>query len=476
MTTALQTLRDERARFLALWVLPLLLAGAVSLAQPVLNDADTFWHIATGRWIIDHGAAPSVDPFSYTFAGRPWVTHEWLSEVVMAGAWLAAGWAGVMLLVAVAVGALVAIMDTWLLRWLSPLTLTLSVALGVACVAPGMLARPHLLALPVLALWTVTLLKARLDGRAPPPWLPLVMVAWANLHASFIIGVLLGGGFALEALLDARAWRRPMLIGWAAFLALTGLATLATPHGVEGLAFPLKVLNMKTLPVITEWQGPDFMKLSPLELALLGGLFVAFWRGLRLGAVRAAILLGLTHMSLQHVRQEVLLGVVAPLILAEPLGRALGASAARPISWRLPLPQSLLAAGLIVIVVGGRLVLPMTRVDGPTAPITALAHTPPALRAQPVLNDYDFGGYLIFAGVRPFIDGRADMYGDAWVSQDDAIQRGDQAAIDAAIKRWRIRWAIARPDRPLTYALDRTPGWRRLYADRFAVVEARTGP
>jgi hypothetical protein len=31
-----------------------------------------------------------------------------------------------------------------------------------------------------------------------------------------------------------------------------------------------------------------------------------------------------------------------------------------------------------------------------------------------VLNTYGFGGYLIFSGVRPFIDGRSDMYGDAF--------------------------------------------------------------
>jgi hypothetical protein len=98
------------------------------------------------------------------------------------------------------------------------------------------------------------------------------------------------------------------------------------------------------------------------------------------------------------------------------------------------------------------------------------------LRQQPVLNDYDFGGYLIFAGVRPYIDGRADMYGDDFVADDDLIQRASQSALSRAISRYGIRWSILRPDRPLVGALDRTPGWRRVYADKFAVVQAKAGP
>jgi hypothetical protein len=476
MTAALPSLSDQRARFAMLWVIPVLVAGAVSFAPPILNDADTFWHIAAGRWMIAHRAVPTTDPFSYTFAGRPWVAHEWLSEVAMAAAFLGAGWGGVMLLTGAAVGTLSAVMDRWLLRWLPPGPALIALVLGFACLAPGMLARPHLLALPVLALWTVGLLEARRAGRAPRPWLALVMALWANLHSSFIVGLLIAGALALEALLEVRTWRRRPLIGWAAFLVLSLVASVATPHGIDGLAFPLRVLSMKTLPSITEWLGPDFMKVTTLEIALLGGLFFAFWRGAKLGAVRVLILLGLVHMSLQHVRQEVLVGVVAPLILAEPIGRSLAGAKASDAGWRLPLPQTALGAILIIAVVLGRLLVPVARIDGPTAPIAALAHVPAALRAQPVLNDYDFGGYLIFSGVRPYIDGRADMYGDAFVADHGLVVSANQTALDRAIARYHIRWSILRPDRLTVGALDRTPGWKRLYTDRFAVVQVRTDP
>ncbi len=435
-TNALAALRETRARFLVLWVIPIVIAAAVSFAPQVLNDGDTFWHLAAGRWMIAHGAVPGADPFSFTFVGRPWVAHEWLTEVAMAGAWLAAGWGGVMLLTGLAAGALAALMGRWLLCWLSPPATIATLALGLACIAPGALARPHFLVLPVLALWTMALLDARERCKAPSLWLALVMALWANLHSSFVVGLLIAAAFALETLLDRAAWRRRTLASWASFLALALAATLATPHGLAGLTFPLQVLNMKSLPFITEWQGPDFMRPTTLEIALLGGVLVAFWRGVRLSAVRTLILLGLVHMSLQHVRQEVLLGVVAPLILAEPLGRALGR--AEPGALRRPMaaPQAALVLALALAVIGLRLLVPEVRVDGPTAPITALAHVPAALRSEPVLNDYDFGGYLIFQGVRPYIDGRADMYGDAFVADDNQIQLGSQSATQRAIDRY----------------------------------------
>jgi len=470
---AKQRLAAERAQFLLAWVLPLAAVGLVSFAGPILNDGDTFWHLAAGRWMIAHGQVPAVDPFSYTFAGQPWVAQEWLSEVLMAGAWQAAGWAGVMLLIGLAMGATTALMLGWMRRWLAPLPAIAALVVGLACVAPSLLARPHILALPAMALWTVGLLDARARAKAPSFWLLPVMILWANLHSSFIVGLGLAAALGLEQALDFKAWRWRTMGLWAVFgLASLG-AALLTPHGVDGFAFPLRVMGMKTLPNITEWQGPDFLKLQPLEIAVLAGAFAIFWRGARLTAVRAALVLFLVHLTLQHVRQEVLLGVIAPLLIAEPLGRAVGPPpAASALSARLPWPQLALGAGLFAAIVVLRLASPVTRVDGTTAPVSALAAVPAALAHQPVLNDYDFGGYLIFKGVRPYIDGRADMYGDDFVAEDSQIQLANQADLDGALAKHHIAWSIMAPGRPVVAALTRM-GWRQVYADRYAVVQTK---
>ncbi len=116
--------------------------------------------------------------------------------------------------------------------------------------------------------------------------------------------------------------------------------------------------------------------------------------------------------------------------------------------------------------------MPAAKPDGPTSPVTALAHVPPALAAQPVFNDYSFGGYLIFKGVRPFIDGRADMYGDAFSGDYFRAARPDAPLFKTLLRRYGATWSILPPDSPFVPLLSQA-GWKRLYADRYAVVQQR---
>ena len=70
----------------------------VTVLSSAFADGDTGWHIATGQWIATHGTVPRSDPFSFTARGHPWVAHEWLSELLMYGAWRFGGWSGLILL------------------------------------------------------------------------------------------------------------------------------------------------------------------------------------------------------------------------------------------------------------------------------------------------------------------------------------------------------------------------------------------
>ena len=58
-----------------------MLACFALCARPMAS-ADTWWHLATGRWIVQHHAIPHTDPFSYTFFGKPWIAHEYLADVM----------------------------------------------------------------------------------------------------------------------------------------------------------------------------------------------------------------------------------------------------------------------------------------------------------------------------------------------------------------------------------------------------------
>ncbi len=454
----------------ALIAVPAILAFALVLFAPqVLGDGDTYWHIAAGQWMLDHHQVIRTDSFSFTFTGRPWDTHEWLAEVVMALAYRAAGLAGVAALTGAAAAAIIGLTAQRLRRYLEPMGVMIALALVAACLGPSLLARPHFLALPMLVLWTGALLDARAQGRAPSlRWLPL-MVVWANAHASFLFGLLLIGPFALEALIaQPKAWRG-VVMGWGVFGVGAALAALLTPHGLDGLLFPLKVSDMGSLSSIVEWRSPDFQHLPPVEIALLAGLYVLLSRGVKVEPIRLLLLLVLLYMTLGHVRHETLFVLIGAPLIAEAMGQGAKPSQASSSGWI----AAAVTAGAMALLFAVRLAAPPPPSDGPVSPVSALAHVPEALASRPVFNSYDLGGYLIFKGVKTFIDGRTDMYGDAFNARYDAISRPDKAAFDKAVGQYGIAWTFLSPSSPLVSVLEASPEWRRLYADRYAVVYVR---
>jgi hypothetical protein len=456
---------------------PLLVAFAVlalaAFSPAVFNDGDTWTHVATGQWILAHAAVPRVDPFSYTFADQPWTAHEWLSEVLMALAYRAAGWSGVALLTGAAAATAIFIMARRAARDLSGVALLVLVTLAALLVAPSLLARPHILALPLLALWAEALFAAREADRAPPIILVALMALWANLHGGFAFGLALIAPFALEALLAAAPEARlKTAYDWGLFAVASVAAAALTPFGVDGLLFPVRLLGLAHLSEIGEWRPENFAHPGPMELALLALLAFVLIRPTRLPWLRVVLLVGLIHMGLEHGRHQTLLAMLAPMLLAPAIRPALGETAPRTLT-AASSAVVLAAAAVALVLAGARLAVPTVRHDSATSPIAALSAVPPALRDQPALNGYGFGGYLIGAGVRPFIDGRADMYGDAFLDLYGRIAAGDPTALANALTRYNVAWAIFPPSEPIVAVIDREPGWRRLYADTLAVVQVR---
>ena len=119
-------------------------------------------------WMLDHRALIRADPFSFTFAGKPWQVHEWLSEILMALAYRLSGWSGVVLLAGCAFAATAGLLLWHLGRFLPAARKAWSRFLPLLAASGSLLARPHLLALPVLTFWTIALLRRATRGERPP--------------------------------------------------------------------------------------------------------------------------------------------------------------------------------------------------------------------------------------------------------------------------------------------------------------------
>jgi hypothetical protein len=430
----------------------------------LLNDGDTYWHIRAGQWMIAHGAVLRADVFSYTAPGTPWHTQEWLAEILMALAWAAQGWPGIHLLFAACAGLTAAAIAFFVRKRVELVPALLSVVLGLSCVTGSLLARPHMLALPLLAIWTTGLATAREKSQAPSWWLVPVMPLWANLHGSFAFGLALAGALAVEAAIDPEE-RSKTFLGWGLFLLAATASATITPFGLHTLQFPFKLSAMQGLGHIGEWQASDFSHLTPFAIALLASLFVLGRGKVKVPPFRLLLLLALLWLALAHARHQMLLGVTAPILLAASLGKTWPAKGQNH-----PPLLGMLAALVLLALIAARLTVAVARSNDPVSPVSALAHVPRFVRETPVLNDYSFGGYLIWNGVKPFIDSRADLYGDSFLQNYANIISPDKDALAATLAFHHARWTIFSAQARVVKLLDATPGWHRFYSDKLAVV------
>ena len=455
----------EKGRInLPMLVAVLLIPAVLGSSQTIFNDGDVSWHIATGQWILDHRAIPHTDPFSFTWFGKPWVPIEWLAEVLYAAAYRLAGYGAVAALVTAALMALHGTVYLNASRWIRGSLLPI-IAMDFVLL-PMLLARPHVLTWPLIAFWTWLMLRAREQDRAPPLIAAALMTVWANLHGSFVFGLVIAAAFGLEAFVDS-ADRMRALRQWLVFGIASALACLVNGNGLEGVLHPLRFTQLQMLPLIDEWK-PSTPSVTPWFFAVLAiVLALMIWKRPRLPWARWLLLASMLGLALLQIRHQAMLAIVAAMIL--PQGFARG-SAIESSSDRLSNRIMLAGAALLVV---ARAILPLHPPENDANPWKLIAMVPLELRSQPVLNGYSMGGPLILSGIRPYVDGRGDMYGDQHVVAYSRIAHGDAKLFNEAVQRWNIRWAMLPKDSKLIPVIQHTAGWRLVTQDKVGVIYAR---
>lgn len=476
-----------------------LFSGLVFLGgKYTLRCADTLWHIKAGATMLAQRGLITQDIFSHTASGKPWLAHEWLSEVVMALCHQVAGIAGVVILFS-----LLAACTFWLLLLLAKHYLDDPPALFCAFVAL-LLAGSHLLARPHIFTWffgalTLFILTVRREKLFLLP--PLTLV-WANLHGGFLIGLLVQALFLAGFLLDhrpapftVRQWwatavqcKRPAFI-----LLLSVLAALVNPFGVELFLFPFQVTKEVFINNIGEWTAPNLREIWYFRFYILAILLLLSLNQKRISWTNRLLLLFFANAAFRYVRQVSLAAIfLTPLLIeliipwAERFRSLLPAKkddakqlALSPFTGPVvtfSLAVALFITGSVNPPAWQRLsekIFPLPESFSPAA-VRYLAEHPPSGR---MFNEYSLGGYLIYALDPPrqvFIDGRADMYGEKIFTDYGKIARADKEA-DALLAQYGVDWIIFPWDRPLLRYLKAGGDWAEVYLDSKVAILVRKG-
>src|SRR5271167_3265930 len=218
----------QRRLFFALAVTALIYAFLAGLRT--IKDYDLGWQLATGRWVAQHHHAPSVDAFSYTAQG------DWIYPVgaglIFYAAFLFGGYTLISWIGAAASCCTVAL----LLRRGSAVSAAIAI-IAVPLIAWRTAPRADMFTVVLFAAFLSLLWENYQTGRAPLWWLPLLMMAWANLHPGFAAGLGLVLAYVVIELLEtiaSDARRRAALQRLrhsSRWLVCTALATLVNPWG-----------------------------------------------------------------------------------------------------------------------------------------------------------------------------------------------------------------------------------------------------
>jgi hypothetical protein len=464
-------------------------------APELLLDPDTLWHIVTGQWILDHRQFPTVDFYSYTNLGKPWISSEWLAETFYATAYKLAGWRGVTILASASCSAIIAIVCFYLLRHLRFSVAVGLTALTEAAVSSHFIARPHIYSYILLAIWTIALLDAYDDEKfdLPSPFvLSPLMILWANLHGSFTFGLLLLYVFAAFCLYHAFIKHDYAKFRWLAIAVLiVSVSALLTPYGIEPAFMTTKLMGMKSLHNIMEWGPPDFQRRPLLLIFLIAILLAMAGLGIRFRGPRLVVFALIAFVGFRYIRALHMFFVLMPIIIARPAAERLrfiapqlsatqkleGEEIADPVLNFLQRRSTAILAGFAALAILSTAsawwredIVPPKQ----NMPEAAIDFVKRANISGNVFNSYQFGGYLIFSGIPTFIDGRAELFGDTFLQKyKDAVELHDIRGAFEMLDEYKVNWIIMAPKEPLAIALAQRADWDQVFADEYSVVFER---
>src|ERR1700690_519928 len=471
-----------------------------SMFKPDMNDPDIWWHMRNAQYLLQHHQFPRVDMYSFTVAGRPWINHEWLSELPYYFAYRAFGLVGLKALaffVADAILLLLLYLCFQESRNFKASIAACGYAILLATVSFG--PRTILFGYLYLVILLIILQRFRVRGEAPLWAIPLLFGLWANTHGSWSLGRIFFFLICVTGLVGG-TWGRVESVRWTSAqlrrLILTGVASVAAlfvnPFGWRLVFYPFDLAFRQKLNIahVAEWVPVNFHELrGRIVLVLLLGLLVsALVRSRRWNLGEVLVLLFAIYCGLTYIRFLVLLGIAAAPLLA-------GALDFFP-AYR-PLKDTPWGNAVVIVLLLGLMVYFWPREDRIERSLeeTYPAGVLPYLKAHPpqgnVLNFYLWGGYLVWNDpeMKDFVDSRVDIFEYAGVLKDYLTLLGAddlEKRPDAVLDKYQVRYVLFPPGESsnsllvggkLTEVLERDPRWKTVYSDKVCVLlERRAAP
>ena len=466
-------------------------------------DFDIGFHLRAGQWIVQQGAVPRLDPFTYTVSTHPYIDMLWLYEVACYGLYRLGGLVLLSLVHDLLILAAFGLLFLRLRQTRAPFGVqVLLLFLTALCLELRFLMRPEILSWVFLLL---TLLALDQRQKWPPGrllfLLPLLQILWVNTEGLFVLEWVVLGAYVFSDWLMERRAPKTLLRA----LALTLAASLANPYFLQGVLFPLQLFtHLQPDDVfhrfIAEFQSPwaiarqqsaPFFPGLALALYKIAGLSFLFLTALTLRRRKphewllATAFFALSALSVRNIS---LFFFVALPVAASGLRDLLESEKpwAAKISSFLRSPWAARGAALFILLLGLRVATQAYYVsdrrmvhngfglDEGQIPVKAVDFMSRFQLGGTLLNNLAFGSWLDFKGPGPvFIDGRLEVMGpDFYTEFLNSYQPG---GLKPLLDKYGVQLILLdhMADIPWVAQLRTLPDWRLIYFDDLSALYAR---
>jgi len=405
-----------------------------------IRSYDYFWHLATGRWIVEHHAVPAVDPLAVASAKVPWINGEWLYQIVLYALHGLGGDRGISFCAALLAAAIFTAAFLFASAGNALGVAMLAAAIAFAGASDRLGVRPAAAA-ALLIVVAIGLLGSRLRLGPLTIAYACLTVVWINVHPSALLAPVLA---LTTILIEVRRWP----------IALTSSAALlVNPFGWNAIVAPFRLTSAihEGGFVNAEWL-PSSFEYFPLLYVTIGLVLVCFLvtTAKRANGWRFIVFMLLAALSIRYVRNQGLYFAALPLLLP-PLGNvsrrvsnALAVLALVPLGWAFAHDTH------------------HTGVDEERFPTRAAA----ALRSYGlpgnIYNVDQFGGLLewtFYPERRALTDGRNELFGTFLA--EDARARQDSRAWHAMVLKYAAVLSVDEYQKDRIEVVDVASGERR---------------
>ena len=456
-------------------------------ARNFVVDPDLWWHVRVGQDILASGHWATVDPYSYTVAGNPWMAYEWFGDVIIGSAAKLGGIVGLALLLFLSASAVMLALYAYTTRRGGNCKAGFVVSIVLCSLAFATFnLRPQMFGYLFIVLTLIVLDRFRTGEYRALYILPPLFLVWVNTHGSWVIGLGIVLLFFFSGLIEfklgnveSRKWSPEERVRLEVIFMLCLAAIPCTPYGTRLAAYPFTVASSLPLNVnnISEWLPMPFnIGGGKLFLAVVLAFFIAqLLMPLRLWLHDVILLFGGIVMACLHVRFLMLFVPFAAPVLAIVVAR-----------WMPPYDRKkdlffLNAALMTACVFGMVRYFPssadLEKIAAKSFPVGAVAYLREHPAPQPMFNTYVYGGYLVgnLPGQKVFIDGRGDLYEDAGIFGEYLEVSNLKPGAFTVLRAHNIQSCLLDRKEPLATALGANPAWEMRYSDGVSALYVLRG-